>query len=1269
MLLCLTAGLDFSSVALENSDDVGVVDYSFLTQNQYISKILLNCNYLGSANDYNPESPTPESQQLEYLIDPNNVSFSRILVNALQENSDFMSSVEAWEFLTFNPKDLAEDAFKEEDYYTTVLLSILDAKVNDNEFIKGLNCSANKTITSLSKSTAKILKEFSDIDIESLENVNVDELTHSQYNDLMEQIVQTKEVKDLYNAVGNDIGYISDATKLCKTVSDIVKTVSMYSEINETSKATQAVLKSICDNCPTDNAAIHSASQKVYEYVTGALTENMLTMMECGEAVFSTAFDEIVGKLWSAALTTTLGSFGTGVLIGQAVGKAIGNFAFSTDATIDKYYAMNALVQFEDIIVSCVSDLSEYYNNNETSENADNYLRSIELMLATYNLGCDYTNDFVEIVFEKGLVNSIKNMFGKSQTPTNMKSSITSMKCCIELAYGLVSIDSYKYYLHEDALALYEAIYGNDSSGEIPIREMEITQKADLMIGDEGFTCDFFSVNYLPQDNTEIAFGETVTSSDEKIITVDSGSCMGGYITAVGKGTCTLTFTSYNGKTSASIEVNVKDPFGTDVFEFGDGSQYNPYQVSTPRQLNAVRNDLSAYYIQICDIDMLNWKEWEPIGTEDNPFTGGYDGNNYFIKNLNIEINDEHESIECVGLFGKSTRTLKNIHLIDFSCSVLKNCKCVGSICGEANTINNCTSNGEIDAYCIKGGGIAGNATTVTDCVNYIKCRFYYTAKTDNYCYYGGICATTSEINKSANKGTIYTDVTSAGCIYTGGIVGYSAKVSLCHNESYLETRLAKSNGEAHLGGIVGYTSKVDNCYNLGDLYAKSNYAIIIGGIVSRSFGCTVTDCYSLQSISGFTPSYPGRHYGGIIGYSTVSSTYVNNCYYNYSSLCNTKKYHNNGSKQLTNEQFILKSSFEGFDFVNVWKICENYNNGKPFLLKSPLHNWNYGEVISPASCSETGLKLYSCSCCGLTFEEIIPITDHRFVLNKETPSTCNSSGLQEYVCIYCGEKKTVITNQTEHFFKDYQSDNNATCTKNGTKTSYCEYGCGQSSTIEDENSALGHTYTTLVTEPTCTEKGKITYTCTNCDNSYTEIIEPLGHTEATDAAVAATCTATGKTEGSHCSVCDEILVAQKTVKAKGHKEIVIKGTPATFKTSGNTDGKKCKTCGKVLVAQKSIAKLGSPSLRSLTAQSKGFKATWKSVASIDGYQIQCSISSSFKSGNKTVTVKGYKSTAKTIKSLKAKKKYYVHIRAYKTINGKKQYSAWSKSKTVTTKQ
>lgn len=97
-------------------------------------------------------------------------------------------------------------------------------------------------------------------------------------------------------------------------------------------------------------------------------------------------------------------------------------------------------------------------------------------------------------------------------------------------------------------------------------------------------------------------------------------------------------------------------------------------------------------------------------------------------------------------------------------------------------------------------------------------------------------------------------------------------------------------------------------------------------------------------------------------------------------------------------------------------------------------------------------------------------------------------------------------------------------------------------------------------------------------------------------------------------------------------------------------------------------------SLRSVSAGKKSFKAKWYKQATkmkssrISGYQIQYSTSSKFKSGVKTVTVKGYSTTSKTIKKLKSKKKYYVRIRTYKSVDGSKYYSSWSKVKTVKTK-
>ncbi|MDE5604776.1 MAG: fibronectin type III domain-containing protein [Eubacterium sp.] len=84
--------------------------------------------------------------------------------------------------------------------------------------------------------------------------------------------------------------------------------------------------------------------------------------------------------------------------------------------------------------------------------------------------------------------------------------------------------------------------------------------------------------------------------------------------------------------------------------------------------------------------------------------------------------------------------------------------------------------------------------------------------------------------------------------------------------------------------------------------------------------------------------------------------------------------------------------------------------------------------------------------------------------------------------------------------------------------------------------------------------------------------------------------------------------------------------------------------------------------------KSKQFTAKWKKVTG-SGYQVQYSTSKNFSKNKKTVTVSKNSTTSKTISKLKGKKKYYVRVRAYKTVNGTKYCGAWSKTKAVTTKR
>lgn len=91
--------------------------------------------------------------------------------------------------------------------------------------------------------------------------------------------------------------------------------------------------------------------------------------------------------------------------------------------------------------------------------------------------------------------------------------------------------------------------------------------------------------------------------------------------------------------------------------------------------------------------------------------------------------------------------------------------------------------------------------------------------------------------------------------------------------------------------------------------------------------------------------------------------------------------------------------------------------------------------------------------------------------------------------------------------------------------------------------------------------------------------------------------------------------------------------------------------------------------LKQLKAERQGFTAKWNKGSKITAYQLQYATDSKFTAGKTTKTITKISTVSKKITGLKAGKKYYVRIRAYKTVGDKRYYSTWSKTQTVTTKK
>ena len=242
-------------------------------------------------------------------------------------------------------------------------------------------------------------------------------------------------------------------------------------------------------------------------------------------------------------------------------------------------------------------------------------------------------------------------------------------------------------------------------------------------------------------------------------------------------------------------------------------------------------------------------------------------------------------------------------------------------------------------------------------------------------------------------------------------------------------------------------------------------------------------------------------------------------------------------------------------------------------------HDWDNGTVTTAATCTEKGVKTFTCNRCHETRTEAIPATGHTVVTDAAVAPTCTTTGLTEGS--HCSVCNTVLVKQevipvTEHNAVVDQAVP-ATCIATGlTEGSHCA-DCGKVLVAQEEVPALGHDWDAgkVNKAATCTEDGEKIFTCMRCGKIRAEAISATGHTVVTDAAVAPTCTTTGLTEGSHCSVCNTVLVKQEVIPVTEHNAVVDQAVPATCIATGLTEGSHCADCGKVLVAQEEVPALG----------------------------------------------------------------------------------------------
>ena len=210
-------------------------------------------------------------------------------------------------------------------------------------------------------------------------------------------------------------------------------------------------------------------------------------------------------------------------------------------------------------------------------------------------------------------------------------------------------------------------------------------------------------------------------------------------------------------------------------------------------------------------------------------------------------------------------------------------------------------------------------------------------------------------------------------------------------------------------------------------------------------------------------------------------------------------------------------------------KIYPTYNPSVAktykFTCGCTSHTYGNAVITKQPTCTSEGTKTKTCTKCNATVTETIPKTSHKYA-NTVVAPTCTTDGYTLHKCSACG-------------------------------TSY----------KDNTAKATGHSYgnSVVTKQPTCTSEGTAIKTCTKCNATVTEKLPAKGHTAVTDKGYPATCTTAGKTDGSHCSVCNTVIKVQTVIYATGHKSsgwIVDKAASIGVKGSKH---KECTVCKKVL--------------------------------------------------------------------------------------------------------
>jgi len=343
---------------------------------------------------------------------------------------------------------------------------------------------------------------------------------------------------------------------------------------------------------------------------------------------------------------------------------------------------------------------------------------------------------------------------------------------------------------------------------------------------------------------------------------------------------------------------------------------------------------LDGRYELTNDIDASGSKTrvgFDPIGTEEHPFTGTFEGNGYTISALFINRDRDDVAVGLFGVIGKEAR----IDGVNVAADYINGKDGVGGLVGVSyGRVENCGVSGSVHGHYEVGGLVGQNMGSIVDsrssaevggkyalgglvgecCNEGVISRCYSTGKVRGLDSVGGLLGKSwGSVTDSYSSGEV------SGGFHTGGLVGENwGSVT----NSYSSSEVI---GTLGVGGLLGWSvgtisgSAVSQCYSIGKVTGKER----IGGLIGDCACGVVSQCYSTGKVGG------DRCVGGLIGYTmgivgektiVPFSDKITDCYWD---VVTSDTANSQGGQGRFTTKMQSNATYENWDFESVWQIDE----------------------------------------------------------------------------------------------------------------------------------------------------------------------------------------------------------------------------------------------------------------------------------------------------------------------------------------------------------